>query len=198
MLRVSMTPNNLFRHRVPAPRAPLLLALLLASACARGTMAGEITSPDTAPPERGTKAGPTAAPKPKHELVAFTWKSDGDATAGTIKTTLPDGEKFTGKFHEITRTTTVDAVGDVYGEWYGGPWAGPDWTWGDMFPYYSSTEEFITQYTGRAVATLTGDRGTKMRCHFRLDDPERGMKGGGHGECQLSSGERITTQFEPQ
>jgi hypothetical protein len=103
-----------------------------------------------------------------------------------------------GRFHQITRTTTVDRVDDFRGVWYGDPWNSPRWTWGGAWPYYGSTEEFITHYTDKVVALLTGDRGTMMRCHFRLDEPDRGMSGGGTGDCQLSDGQRITARFEPQ
>lgn len=191
------------RHRSAAPAQ--LLALLLVSACsARGSFAGEVTKPDTAPPERGDERGertaaPAAVPVPAHENVVFTWNADDeDAVKGTIRTTLPDGEAFAGRFHQITRTTTADVVSDVYGAWYGEPWADPTWTWADAWPYYGSAEEFVTFYKDTVVATLTGERGTTMRCTFRLYDPARGMESGGHGECQLSNGQRITTQFAPE
>jgi hypothetical protein len=34
-----------------------------------------------------------------------------------------------------------------------------------------------------------------MRCHFDLDKPDKGMKGGGQGDCQLSNGDRVTAVF---
>lgn len=175
--------------------------ILLLAACSRGSFGGEVTQPDTAAPERaGTKPGATEAPIPavKHEKVVFMWKSGDDSLSGRLSTKLPDGETFEGKYHEITRTATVSDYGDVYNLYYADPWAGPTWYWGGAWPYYDSVEEFVTRNTGKVVATLEGDRGTKMRCNFKLDDPDRGIKGGGTGECQLSNGERITSRFEPE
>ncbi|MDC0718964.1 hypothetical protein [Nannocystis bainbridge] len=172
------------------------------SACSRGSFGGEVTNPDTAPPEPGgaSSGAEKGAPAPAatHERVAFQWTSGTDSLSGRIKTQLPGGEAFEGRYHEITKTATVDEYGDLYGAWYADPWMGSNWYWGGTWPYYDSVEEFITRNTGKVVATLEGDRGTKMRCRFTLEDPDRGIKGGGTGECQLSNGERITTRFEPQ
>ncbi|WAS89886.1 hypothetical protein [Nannocystis punicea] len=189
-------------RRAATSRAPQWLLLLLVSACSRGSFGGEVTNPDTAAPEpagktSGAQTG-AAAPAVKHENVVFHWTSGDDSLSGRIKTKLPDGESFTGKYHEISRTATVDEYGDFYNAWYADPWMGPSWYWGGSWPYYDTVEEFITNNTGKVVATLQGDRGTKMRCRFTLDDPDRGIKGGGTGECQLSNGERITTRFESQ
>ena len=189
-------------RRAATPRAPQWLLLLLVSACSRGSFSGEVTNPDTAAPETGGKTTGAetgaAAPKIKHERVVFVWTSGDDSLSGRLKTKLPDGESFEGRYHEITKTATVSEYDDVYDAWYADPWTGPTWYWGGTWPYYDTVEEFITRNTGKVVATLDGDRGDKMRCHFTLDDPDRGIKGGGTGECQLSNGERITSRFEPQ
>lgn len=167
-----------------------LTALLLAPACSRGDFGGEVTRPDTAPPVADQ-------PAPTHEHVVFTWTSADESFAGHIRTTLPTGETFTGKYHEITTNVPTERYSEVYGGWYAGPWVGPRWYWGDAWPYYDTVEGFVTHYTGKVVARLTGDRGHEMRCHFTLDDRYGGMKGGGAGECQVSNGERITAHFEP-
>lgn len=168
-----------------------LLALLAGPACSRGDFSGEVTNPDTAP------AAKNLSPAPTHERVAFTWRSSNDSFSGHLQTTLPTGETFSGQYHEITTQVPVDRFNEVYGGWYAGPWAGPRWTWGDAWPYYDTVEDFVTHYTGRVVARLKGDRGNEMRCHFRLSDRYGGMKAGGTGECQVSTGERITANFEP-
>ena len=54
---------------------------------------------------------------------------------------------------------------------------------------------FRTNYSGKVVATLFGDRSTVMRCRFRLANPSGGMQDGGTGECQLSTGGKIDAQF---
>lgn len=190
MLRVPMTAID---RRLPLLSLPLLALL----ACTRGTIPAEVVSPDTAPPEPAESAA-AEIPSPKHERVQFGWESADDGQSGAIRTTLPDGESFSGKFHQITRTTQVDDIDLLHDSWTGDPWRSPRWTWGGAWPYYDSREEFITHNTGRAIAVLTGDRGTMMRCHFDLADPDRGMSGGGDGECQLSDGQRITARFPPQ
>jgi hypothetical protein len=104
-----------------------------------------------------------------------------------------------GEYHQIVATTSVQHMGGFCGAWYGGPWAGPGWYggwYGSAWPYHRSCDGFITYYTRQVVAMLTGDRGTRMRCHFHLDAPRDGMRGGGFGECQVSSGERITAMFD--
>ena len=57
------------------------------------------------------------------------------------------------------------------------------------------TESFIRRYQNNAVATLMGDRGTRMLCRFNLDAGGVGMGGGGGGECQTSKGAKITATF---
>lgn len=180
-----------------ARRSSPLLLLLLTAACSRGKFAGEETRPDTAP--RVADGDKTGGPPPavKHPDVGFRWRSDTGSLSGEIETTMPTGETFRGRFHEITRTTQVAEINDFYSTWYGDPWIGPSWYWGDMWPYYGTPEEYLTSYTGRVVATLTSPSGARMRCRFNLDDPDRGMKGGGTGECQLSTGERITATIPP-
>lgn len=188
-------PMHAFDRRLYLLSLPLLAVL----ACTRGTIPAEVTSPDTAPPERAEPTtGATEVPPPKHERVRFMWESADAGQSGSIRTTLPDGESFSGRFHQITRTTQVEDIDTLHDAWTGDPWRSPRWTWGGAWPYYASSEEFITHYTDRAVAVLTGDRGTMMRCRFTLSDPDRGMSGGGSGECQLSDGQRITAHFEPQ
>ena len=175
--------------------------LLCTSACkSEGTIQGDLTeptAPSTTEPESTPESTPEqeAAPPPKHERVSFTWESEPGVPAGTIDTTLPDGEAFTGHYHEIMSTTEVSALDGFYELWYGGVWAEPRWVWGGDWPYYESDTEFITYYTGRVMAILDGDKGTSMRCNFQLDEPSRGMKGGGSGDCQLSNGDRITAIF---
>lgn len=197
-----MMLRTLYCTVVPRARRPSPLLLLLAAACARGDFSGEVTRPDTAPPvtgdrTTGDRTTSDRAPAAKHQNVAFRWRSDTGSLSGEIETTMPGGEAFRGRFHEITRTTQVGELNDFYSTWYGDPWVGPTWAWGDMWPYYGTIEEYLTSYTGKVVATLTSPSGTRMRCRFTLDDPDRGLKGGGAGECQLSNGERITADIPP-
>lgn len=89
-----------------------------------------------------------------------------------------------------TRNSTVESLGPL---WY--PWR-PGWGgWG----YWGAEpdEEFVTHYTGHVLANLAGPNGKGMRCQFQLLRADEGMKGGGEGQCQLSSGQNIKADFPP-
>ncbi len=127
------------------------------------------------------------------EPVTFDFKSDWSGEGGKISTKLPDGEFFSGRYLQITSATSENAIAPMFQGWdlywrtwgpYGSPWY-PD---GD----YSS---FRTNYSGKVIATLFGDKGSTMRCRFRLSDPLSALGGGGTGECQLSTGGTIEVQF---
>lgn len=171
-----------------------LLALVVTPACkSEGSFPGDLKEDAKTNNTKSTEhPGPAKA---KHENVEFTWEAEPGGHSGTMKTTLPDGETFTGQFHQLTGTTTVTDLDGFYGSWYGGPWVDGGWVWGPSWDYYETPEEYLEYYTGQTVALLVGDRGTNMRCHFKLDKPDRGMKGGGSGDCQLSNGDRITSVF---
>jgi hypothetical protein len=66
---------------------------------------------------------------------------------------------------------------------------GPAWVAGYDMP------EFMQTYSGKVIALLLGDRGSKMRCRFRLANPAEGMSGGGVGECQVSGGATIDAEL---
>lgn len=121
------------------------------------------------------------------EQVAFTWQSRG-AHEGTMTATLADGVVYRGPYFQITRDTTVQHLDPLWrgwsGYWRGWPWWGPE-------PRLS----FVTHYTGRVVANLTGPNDKHMRCHFRLKHPASEMAGGGMGECQFANGQTIDAQF---
>jgi hypothetical protein len=127
---------------------------------------------------RETNAGKPAGP------IQMTWKSERFGFGGTISTALPTGEVFTGKYVQVTSETTADTVEPFFMGW--GPYWGPDW--GDA-------TTFATNYSGKVIANLFGDRGDSMRCRFTLTDPDAGMEGGGVGECQVTGGIRIDAQF---
>ena len=59
-----------------------------------------------------------------------------------------------------------------------------------------SRSEFVRENSGRVLANLHDEKGEYMRCRFTLASPDRGMKGGGEGRCQLSdSGREINAEF---
>ena len=116
---------------------------------------------------------------------------------GTLSVTLPDGESYSGRYLQITSTSTVDTLGWGWGYGYGwGPYWG-DWgAWGPG-PWYGPADwtSFVRNYSGSVVATLFGNAGHTMRCRFHLASPELGLSGGGVGECQTSDGRHIDAQF---
>ena len=109
---------------------------------------------------------------------------------------MPSGESFSGRFVQVTSTSAMDSIGPMWSSW-GSP------MWSDWGPPFGETwiggpvdmTTFRTNYTGKVVATLFGDRGTVMRCRFRLVNPPGGMQDGGNGECQLSTGGKLDAQF---
>jgi hypothetical protein len=117
--------------------------------------------------------------------VVFEWDSGHESISGNIETSLPDGERYQGRFSQIT----ADRVMPLYDGWYGG------WDYWGYGPYGGG---MTTTYTGRVIAELTSPRGNTMRCQFRLEDPAAGMWGGGIGECRSSDGKRIESAiFRP-
>jgi hypothetical protein len=65
----------------------------------------------------------------------------------------------------------------------------PYWSRPTLGPY--NPVRFTRVYSGKVVANLRDVGGRSMRCRFHLDDPARGMSGGGLGECQLAGGRSI-------
>jgi hypothetical protein len=127
---------------------------------------------------RLSMAGQPAVP------VIFHFQSDRFGEGGTISTALPDGEMFSGKYLQITSSTSESAVAPMLQPWE------PYWnSWGPFgSPWYQdgTYSSFRTNYSGKVIATLFGDRGGTRRCRSRLSNPVFGLSGGGTGECQLS------------
>ncbi len=93
---------------------------------------------------------------------------------GTITTTTPDGEHFSGKFVVGTSSTTGIGVG-----------AGS----GNVGVFTGSGN------TSHAAAVLMGDRGGSMHCNFTLAKPDAGLEGGGVGRCDLPAGQVMDATF---
>jgi hypothetical protein len=139
----------------------------------------------------GTIDGRVAVPDKQAAAVAFTYTASQGRNGGTLSTTLPSGEGFSGQYVQITSTSTVDTSDPFF--WH------PDWADWNPFstPWFdgSDVSTSVKQYSGKVVATLFGDKGDVMHCRFRLHDPERGMPGGGVGQCQVSNGSHIDAHF---
>ncbi|MGB9712190.1 MAG: hypothetical protein ACP5SG_00165 [Dissulfurimicrobium sp.] len=155
--------------------ASLLTLMVLAGCTTTGMGRGEMTA-------KGESAEP----------VLFKWKSMDGGLSGTMTAILPDAI-YTGRFFQITRQTTREALVPMWNGWNEG-WS--DWPyWGEPYPDTYGATQFITYYSGKVVANLETSGGRHMRCRFNLVDPRSGMAGGGQGECQLSGGGVINATF---
>ena len=156
-----------------------LAAALLGGCVASGPIKGRLT---------GAGVAPTS--------VTMSYRSERFSQNGTLRATLPDGETFSGRYLEVTSDTDAETLDPFWGGW-GVGWAG--WgPWSDDYGPWIAGEDiptFVRNYSGKVIATLIGDRGGRMRCRFRLAEPEQGMTGGGVGECEVSGGEKISAEF---
>ncbi len=141
-----------------------LIAAMLTGCTTTGTIDGRVAVADK----------PAAA-------VAFTYTASWARNGGTLSTTLPSGEGFSGQYVQIASTSTVDTIEPSL----------RDPAWIDWGPF----DTLWFHGSDKVVATLFGDKGDVMRCRFRLNDPERGMPGGGAGQCQVSNGSHIDARF---
>ena len=155
--------------------ASLVTLMILAGCATTGMGRGEMTA----------KGGVA-------ESVLFKWKSMDGGLSGTMTAILPDAI-YTGRFFQITRQTTREALVPMWDGWNEG-WY--DWPYdGEPYPDMYGATQFITYYSGKVVANIETGGGRRMRCRFHLADPRSGMAGGGQGECQLSGGRVINATF---
>ncbi|WP_406667508.1 hypothetical protein [Gallaecimonas sp. GXIMD1310] len=96
------------------------------------------------------------------------------AQSGTLSTTLPSGEHYTGK---VVVGSTTDS-----GLTFGGK--------SNDIGVYSGGGN-----TSNAAAVLMGDKGGSMHCVFTLEQPDSGIAGGGVGQCKLDNGDVINSSF---
>jgi hypothetical protein len=125
--------------------------------------------------------------------VAFTWESD-DSNSGDITATFGSGRVFTGEYVQISRNIDSDNLDPLWDGW-DRPRSKNAWRYWNA----DSRSEFVRENSGRVLANLHSENGEYMRCRFTLTSPDRGMKGGGEGRCQLSeSGREINAEFPRQ
>lgn len=156
--------------------ATLLLLNLALAACTTTGIGG------------GQLAGGGAAA----EQVTFSWTSTDGGLSGTMTAVLPD-MTYQGTFFQITQQTRSEVLMPLWTHWNHGWYDWPYWG-GPMMPPYPTTQ-FITHYSGKVVATLTGQGDQRMRCRFHLVAPASGMSGGGEGQCQLADGRVVQAVF---
>lgn len=126
--------------------------------------------------------------------VAFAWDSKDGGNTGTMSATLDRNASFKGPFLQIITTTQTN---DLAPMWYGWHTGWPDWNHGNNGSNWSESPEaeFSTHYSGEVVANLKGQGPEQLRCRFHLNKPTAGMRGGGQGECQLTSGHTVFATF---
>jgi hypothetical protein len=157
----------------------VLAAALLGGCVASGAIKGRLTEP-----------GAAATP------VTLHYRSARFNQNGILTATLPDGESFSGRYLQVTSDTDAESLDPYWGGW-GVGWAG--WgPWTDDYGPWIVGEDvptFVRNYSGKVIATLLGDRGSRMRCRFCLADPSQGMSSGGVGECEVTGGGKIAAEF---
>lgn len=109
-------------------------------------------------------------------------------STATWLATLPDAT-FTGPFVQITQETRREALRPLWAGWNEGWNDWPYWSRPTLGPF--DPVRFTRVYSGKVVANLRDVGGRYMRCRFHLDDPARGMSGGGSGECHLAGGRSV-------
>jgi hypothetical protein len=158
-------------------RAAVLCVLAGATlGCASGPVTGRVAV-----------AGQPAVP------LTMTWNSGLFGERGKISAVMPDGERFSGTYQVVTPGISRASLEPA---WSGDAPAADqgeidDSLWGAGLDFAA----FVRAYENKAIATLRGDRGTRMLCRFNLAAGGAGMGGGGTGECQTSKGAKITTTF---
>jgi hypothetical protein len=143
----------------------------------------------------GPISGQLVLPGQAAQRVTLTYVTDRFDEGGQITGTKPSGESFSGRFVQVTPTSTVDSVGPMWSTWSSPIWN--DWGPFDETRIGGSADAatFRTNYSGKVVATLSGDRGTVMRCRFELVN-RRAWQNGGTGGA--SSHRRPDAQLSAQ
>jgi hypothetical protein len=144
----------------------IVLGTALVGSCATtGSMTGQIS-------EKGAPARP----------LTLSYVMDRSGDSGYLSLTLPGGEAFNGPFARIGSAAAVGPGLDI-------DFSVIDWGEG------ADTWTFGATDTDKVVALLQGSRGHKIRCRFTLLYPAGGVRSGGSGECQVTSGAQIAVKF---
>ena len=133
----------------------------------------------------------TALEKGVWALGAGDWFSSRRKPTPNPPATLPNGEKFSGTYLQITSTTGGFAEES---QAYENPEAW-DAGFGDIWNPGGDVPVSHQDHSAKVIATLSGNRGDTMHCGFRLNNPKQGMARGGTGKCLVSSGGTIKVQF---
>lgn len=163
-------------HRVCAA-ASLALGAILLGGCVTtsGLGSGDLTR---------ARLGP--------EPLIISWTSQNGGISGKMVATLPNAT-YTGRFFEIKNGVERTALEPL---WVGWPLGWSDWADPGSLPFADpGIDEFVTRYSGRVAANLKDAKDELMRCRFRVSAPQRGLSGGGEGECQIKGSQPIPVTF---
>ena len=148
------------------------------------------------PPERGMMEARWTAKDGHSEMVPFSFEELGETHGGLFTTLGKGGEHYSGPYVLVRAATDGKLVTEVYDGMTSPEWTawqdGPDGTWQEVGVSFGAFSDF---YTGKAVASLDGNRGDRMRCQLQLERPSEGLAGGGTGQCQTTAGDRIELAF---
>jgi hypothetical protein len=141
----------------------------------------------------GAVTGHVSLPGQPNAPLVMAWGSGLFGGSGKISAVMPDGERFSGKYRVVTPGMERGSLDPAWTGYEPVDSRGQidDSMWGAA----RDPVAFIKKYENKAVARLTGDRGTTMLCRFDLDSGGAGMGGGGTGECQTSKGAKIAAEF---
>lgn len=110
--------------------------------------------------------------------VEFAYEQVFFDRSGELSITMPDGERYAGKFVQKSSSTSGDSweIGESSGD--------------DSFIINGSDT-----VSSQAEAILIGNRGSTMTCEFQFANPSYGIEGGGIGSCKTSASKLIKITF---
>jgi hypothetical protein len=150
-------------------------------------------------PQRGMMEARWIAPDGHSEIVPFSFESVTSEHGGLITTLGRGGEHYAGPYVLVESSTQGKLVTEVWNGVSSPEWTvwqhDPDGTWHAEGISFGAFAHF---YTGKAVASMQGNRGHKMRCQLHLDQPARGPLAGGTGKCQTTAGDRVELSFSEE
>lgn len=112
------------------------------------------------------------------EPVQFEYEQGAFDNDGLLSVTMPDGERYSGKFVQISSSTSGD-----------------DWEIGESSDDDSWIIKGSETVSSSAEALLIGSRGNTMKCNFQLSNADFGIGGGGIGQCKTSIGQTAAIAF---
>jgi len=112
------------------------------------------------------------------KTVQFDYEQGLFENDGQLNITMPDGERYSGKFVQRSSSTS-----------------GNDWEIGESSNDDSWLLKDSTTVSSRTEALLIGNRGSTMDCRFQLSSPDSGIDGGGIGNCKTSTDQKVAITF---